>query len=74
VRAFRVVWTFLVDLIIGDDPKVAVAVVGSLVAAAVALEFGVADSVVAVGGALLVMLAFTVCLLLDASRSRRVDG
>jgi hypothetical protein len=59
------VWGVLVDLIVGDDPKVAVAVSIALVVAAVALVVGASATVVTVGGVVLVVAAFTVSMFLD---------
>ena len=59
---------FLVDLIIGDDPKIALAVVIALGLAGLALGLGASAGVVTVGGAVLVIAAFTVSLLIDIRR------
>ena len=65
MNALRAVWDVLVDLIIGDDPKIAVAVVVSLLIAGLALALGASDSVVTVGGAVVVVVAFTVSMFVD---------
>jgi hypothetical protein len=65
VNAVRAVWDVLVDLIIGDDPKIAVAVVVALVLAGLALAFGASAAVVTVGGTALVVVAFTVSMFVD---------
>jgi hypothetical protein len=59
---------FLVDLIIGDDPKIAVAVVVALMLAGLALAAGASAGLVTVGGAVIVVLCFTVTLFVDVRR------
>jgi hypothetical protein len=67
VTALRVIWTFLVDLIVGDDPKIAVAVVTVLVAVGALFVAGVLSAAaVPVIGAVLLVAAFTVSLLFEA--------
>ncbi|MBA3233536.1 MAG: hypothetical protein H0T17_06285 [Propionibacteriales bacterium] len=65
MKAVGAVWAFLVDLIVGDDPKIAIAVVTVVAIAAVALAWGAATSVVMLGGAVLVVAAFTLSLVID---------
>jgi hypothetical protein len=69
------VWGVVVDLVVGDDPKIALAVLLALAAAAGLLLSDVDTTVVTVGGAVLVAAAFGVSLLLDVRRSfgRRGD-
>ncbi len=69
MRALEVSWHFLVDLVVGDDPKVAVAVVLALVVAGVLLLLGAGPTVVTGVGALAIIVAFTVSLLLDVRKS-----
>lgn len=73
MRALIVVWRFLVDLIIGDDPKIAFAVLAALGATlAVLLAEVVPVSAVPAVGAALIVAAFTVSLIVD-TRSRPVE-
>jgi hypothetical protein len=65
VNVLRAVWEFVVDLIIGDDPKIAASVLLAVSVAAVLLVSGVSAGVVTVGGAALIVGAFTVSLWLD---------
>ena len=65
MNALRAVWEVLVDLIVGDDPKIAVAVVVSLLIAGLALALGASATVVTVGGAVVVVVAFTVSMFVD---------
>jgi hypothetical protein len=65
VNTLRAVWDVLVDLIVGDDPKIAVAVVVSLVVAGIALALGASATLVTVGGAVVVFAAFTVTMWRD---------
>jgi uncharacterized membrane protein YphA (DoxX/SURF4 family) len=65
VNTLRAVWDVLVDLIVGDDPKIAVAVVVSLVVAGIALALGASATLVTVGGAVVVLAAFTVTMWRD---------
>jgi hypothetical protein len=66
-----VVWDFFLDFVIGDDPKIAAAVVGSLVVAGVLLVTGaVGASAALVVGAVLVVVSFTVTLVVDVRRGR----
>jgi hypothetical protein len=65
VNALRAVWDVLVDLIVGDDPKIAVAVVVSLLIAGLALALGASATVVTIGGAAVVVVAFTVSMFVD---------
>ncbi len=75
MNALRSVWGVLVDLVVGDDPKIAGAVVVVLGVALVMSLAGVAAPVVVVGGALLVAATFGVVLAVDVRRSvsRRGD-
>jgi hypothetical protein len=65
MNGLRAFWDVLVDLVIGDDPKIAVAVVVALVLAGLALALGASAAVVTVGGAVLVVVAFTVSMWVD---------
>jgi hypothetical protein len=65
VNALRAVWDVLVDLIVGDDPKIALAVVVSLFVAGIALALGASATLVTVGGAVVVFAAFTVTMWRD---------
>lgn len=72
MNALRTLGGVLVDLVIGDDPKVALAVVGALAASIAVLVSGWAPTaLVMVGGAVLVGGAFTVSLHLD---TRHLSG
>lgn len=66
VRAFGRFWY---DFVIGDDPKIAIAVVAALAATALLLVTGAVPVgwVTVVGGAL-VVAAFTASLLIDVRR------
>lgn len=74
MSALKTLWGVLVDLIVGDDPKIAVAVLLALAATAGLLLSGVDEAIVAVAGALLVAAAFTVSLLIDTRRSLSRSG
>jgi hypothetical protein len=66
MRVLKVLGDFFFELIIGDDPKIAVAVLVSLaVALVLLLATAVPASVVVVAGALLYVAAFTVVLAID---------
>ena len=65
MKALRTVWDVFVDLVVGDDPKIAVAVVVALLLAGLALALGASAAVVTVGGATAVVVAFTVSMWLD---------
>ena len=65
MKALRTVWDVFVDLVVGDDPKIAVAVVVALLLAGLALALGASAVVVTVGGAAVVVAAFTVSMWLD---------
>ena len=65
MRALRTVWDVFVDLVVGDDPKIAVAVVVALLLAGLAVALGASAVVVTVGGAAAVVVAFTVSMWLD---------
>ncbi len=72
MRVLKVLWDFFFELVIGDDPKIAVAVLVSLaVAAVLLLATAVPESVVVVAGAVLVVAAFTVVLAVDVRRADR---
>ncbi len=63
---------FVIDLVIGDDPKIAVAVVVSLALAASLMVAGVVSpSSIAVVGAAAVVVAFTVSLIVDTRQPSR---
>ncbi len=68
MNALRAVGEFFFDLIIGDDPKIAAAVLVALAFAGLALAVGASATVVTVMGAVAVVVAFTVSLLLDIRR------
>ncbi len=63
------VWRVVVDLVVGDDPRIAVAVVLTLSVAAGTFLAGVAAAVVTVGGAVLVAVIFGVLLAVEIRRS-----
>ena len=65
MKALRTVWDVLVDLVVGDDPKIAVAVVVALLLSGLSLALGASAVVVTVGGAAAVVVAFTVSMWLD---------
>ena len=65
MKALRTVWDVFVDLVVGDDPKIAVAVVVALLLAGLAMDLGASAAVVTVGGAAAVVVAFTVSMWLD---------
>jgi hypothetical protein len=65
----RGVYRFLYDFIIGDDWKIAAAVVLSLALGFVLMGTDVPSSTVAVATALLVAAAFTIALVIDVRRS-----
>ncbi|MBA2560079.1 MAG: hypothetical protein H0V07_09365 [Propionibacteriales bacterium] len=72
MRPLAVLWDFFLDLVIGDDPKIAVAVVLALSLAAALFVTGVVGaSLVAVVGAATVVGTFTVSLLIDTHSARR---
>jgi hypothetical protein len=75
VSILKTLWGVVVDLVVGDDPKIAVAVVIALAVAAGLLLSGLNATVVTVGGAVLVAAAFTLSLLIDvrSSLGRRGD-
>jgi hypothetical protein len=64
---------FWYELIIGDDPKIACAVVLALSVTAALLFLGLPESVVTVTGGLLVLGFFTAALFIDL-RPRRPKG
>ena len=68
----RTLWRVAVDLVIGDDPRIAVAVVLSLTVSAALLTWeAVPVPAVMVVGAALVALAFAFSLHLDTRHSAR---
>jgi len=69
VRYVRAFGRFWYDFVIGDDPKIAIAVVAALAATALLLVTGAVPVgwVTVVGGAL-VVAAFTASLLIDVRR------
>lgn len=69
MKALKAVWQVLVELIVGDDPKIAIAVLLALAAAASLLVSGIAVAVVTIGGAVLIAAAFGISVLIDARRS-----
>ncbi len=72
MKVLAVLWRFLVDLVVGDDPKVAVGVVSALaVTGAVLAASGLADAAVTALGAVLVVGAFAAVLVVDVRRSRQ---
>jgi hypothetical protein len=72
MRVLKVLWDFFFELVIGDDPKIALAVLVSLaVAAVLLLATAVPESVVVVAGAVLVVAAFTFVLAVDVRRADR---
>lgn len=72
MRFLQALWGVGVSLVVGDDPKIAVAVVLSLALAAGLLVTGVAPTaLVMVGGAVLVGAAFAVTLHLDTRHVSR---
>ena len=67
MSVLRVLWDFLLDLVIGDDPKIAVAAVVSLALSAVLLVTGALNGpAVVVVGAVIVVAAFTTSVLVDS--------
>ncbi|MBA2444290.1 MAG: hypothetical protein H0V49_03040 [Nocardioidaceae bacterium] len=67
----RAVWRFLVDLLIGDDPKIAAIVVLVLLGGAGALVTGIAGPLVVLTcGAVTLMVGFALSLTLDFARGR----
>lgn len=66
MRPLRVLGQFLVDLVFGDDPKIALAVVAAVgLAAMLLVVVGAPGSVVTLVGAVLVVAGFSVSLFLD---------
>lgn len=66
MRLLRALAQFFVDLVIGDDPKIAVGVVAAVGLAGVLLVvIGASASVVTVVGAVLVFAGFSLNLFLD---------
>lgn len=72
MRILRAFGGFWYDLLVGDDWKIAVSVVVALGLTAVVLtRTGASDHVVAVIGAALVIVAFSVSVVLDVRHGRR---
>jgi hypothetical protein len=69
MKALAALWQVAVDLIVGDDPKIAVLVAVVLTIAAVLLLVGTPSAVVALGAAVLAAGAFAVMLALEVRRS-----
>jgi hypothetical protein len=66
MRVLKVLGDFFFDLIIGDDPKIAAAVLVSLgIATVLLLATALPASLVVVIGAVVVVAAFTVVLAID---------
>ena len=66
MRYLKAFGQFWYDFIIGDDYKIAVSVVLALLAIVAALTFAsLSDTMLTVGGAVLLMAAFTLSLLVD---------
>lgn len=66
MRPLRVLGQFFVDLVVGDDPKIALAVVAAVgLAAMLLVVVGAPGSVVTLVGAVLVVAGFSVSLFLD---------
>ncbi|MFT4286530.1 hypothetical protein [Nocardioides sp.] len=65
MRALRALGRFCYDLVVGDDWKIAVAVVLALAIALAILLAGAADGLVAVAGGALLVAAFAISLALD---------
>ncbi len=69
MTALRSVWRFLVDLLVGDDPKVATLVVCVLAAcASLVAGGGAAPRFVLVGGATALLGGFALSLATDSRR------
>jgi hypothetical protein len=69
VSIVKTLWGVAVDLVVGDDPKIALAVLVALAFAAGLLLSGLNATCVTVGGAVLVAAAFTLSLLIDVRSS-----
>lgn len=69
MNALMTLWNVGVDLVVGDDPKLAVAVLATLAVAAALVLSGVAAPIVMTGGALLMGVAFGLSMLVDVRRS-----
>jgi hypothetical protein len=69
MNALKSLWNVGIDLVVGDDPKIAVAVLATLAVAAGLVLSGLAASVVLIGGALLMGAAFGLSVLVDVRRS-----
>ena len=66
MRFLRAFGQFWYDFIIGDDWKIAVAVVTALAAVWMLVEFSpLSDTVITLAGGVLVMLLFTLSLFID---------
>ena len=72
MNVVRTLWRVAVDLVVGDDPKVAVAVVLSLTLSATLLTWeAVPVAAVMLAGAALLALAFAFSLHLDTRHAAR---
>ncbi|MEJ7706913.1 MAG: hypothetical protein WKF82_06260 [Nocardioidaceae bacterium] len=64
------VWRFVVDLVIGDDPRIAATVVGVLAVGGGALRAELANApVIMVVSAVTLVLSFGLCVAADARRA-----
>jgi hypothetical protein len=68
VTALRAVGRFLYDFVIGDDWKIAAAVLTALVLGALLLVAGAPDTVVVLATAGLLAAAFTAAMVIDLRR------
>jgi hypothetical protein len=68
MRILKGIARFCYDFVIGDDWKIAAAVVASLLAGFVGLVAGLPATVVVVGTAVLVAAAFAAALVIDVRR------
>lgn len=65
MRFLAALGRFWYDLIIGDDPKIAVAVILALTVTAALLLLGLPDSITTLAGGILVLTLFTAALIID---------
>lgn len=65
MRFLAALGRFWYDLIIGDDPKIAVAVILALTVTAALLLLGLPDSITTLTGGILVLTLFTAALVID---------
>lgn len=65
MRFLAALGRFWYDLIIGDDPKIAVAVILALTMTAALLLLGLPDSITTLAGGILVLTLFTAALIID---------